>query len=393
MARTGRPGLSHEQKAELWRRWKAGETLSDIERALGKQLASVFGVVAAKGGFAPVLRPRKSGSLSLMEREEISRGLVSGQSFRQLGRDLGRAVSTISREVAGNGGRRACRAAKADERALDRARRPKPCQLAFNPALCKLVAGKLSGQWSPQQIAGWLKARYPGDPSMNVSHETIYKSLFIQAPRLEDMGVLKKELLAHLRSRRIMRRGRTATTAGQTRGQIVDAVSIRDRPAEIEDRAIPGHWEGDLLSGARNSHIATLVERRSRFVMLVKVAGKDSDSLVSALIARVQHLPQGVMALLTWDRGTELACHRKFTVATDVSVYFCDPKSPLSADCSAIACRATLGSAAATKTPTVCYANTSRTARTYPFTPKTTLIRSPSGSIRGHENAWLPDAG
>ena len=228
---------------------------------------------------------------------------------------------------------------------------------------------------------------------MNVSHETIYKSLFIQAPRLEDMGVLKKELLAHLRSRRIMRRGRTATTAGQTRGQIVDAVSIRDRPAEIEDRAIPGHWEGDLLSGARNSHIATLVERRSRFVMLVKVAGKDSDSLVSALIARVQHLPQGVMALLTWDRGTELACHRKFTVATDVSVYFCDPKSPLSADCSAIACRATLGSAAATKTPTVCYANTSRTARTYPFTPKTTLIRSPSGSIRGHENAWLPDAG
>ena len=214
---------------------KAGETLSEIERALGKHAASVFGVVAAKGGFAPVLRPRKSGSLSLMEREEIARGLVSGQSFRQLGRDLGRAVSTISREVAGNGGRRACRAAKADERALDRARRPKPCQLAFNPALCKLVAGKLSGQWSPQQIADWLKARYPGDPSMNVSHETIYKSLFIQAPRLEDMGVLKKELLAHLRSRSrsrsIMRRGRTATTAGQTRGQIVDAVSIPNRSA------------------------------------------------------------------------------------------------------------------------------------------------------------------
>lgn len=192
MARTGRPGLSHEQKAELWRRWKAGETLSDIGRALGKHAASVFGVVAAKGGFAPVARSRRSGSLSVMEREEISRGLVSGRSFRQLGRDLGRAVSTISREVARNGGRRAYRAARADERALDRARRPKPCQLAFSPALCKLVAGKLSGQWSPQQIAGWLKARYPGDPSMNVSHETIYKSLFIQA-----RGVLKKELLAH----------------------------------------------------------------------------------------------------------------------------------------------------------------------------------------------------
>lgn len=323
MARTGRPGLSQEQKSELWRRWKAGETLSDIGRALGKHAASVFGVVSAKGGFAPVARSRRPGSLSLVEREEISRGLVAGRTFRQLGRDLKRAASTISREVARNGGRRAYRAARAEERALERARRPKPCHLAFNPSLCNLVAGKLSDQWSPQQIAGWLKALYPGDASMNVSHETIYRSLFIQA-----RGVLKKELLAHLRSRRIMRRGRTSTTAGQTRGQIVDAVSIRDRPAEIEDRAIPGHWEGDLLSGARNSHIATLVERSSRFVMLIKVGGKDSDSVVSALIAQVRHLPQGVMSSLTWDRGTELAYHRKFTVATDVSVYFCDPKSP-----------------------------------------------------------------
>ena len=323
MARTGRPGLSHAQKAELWRRWKAGETLSDIGRALGKHAASVFGVVAAKGGFAPVARIRKSGSLSLPEREVISRGLVAGRSYGQLGRHLGRAVSTISREVARNGGRRVYRAARAEERALDNARRPKPCLLAFNPPLCNLVAGKLSDQWSPQQIAGWLGTQYPGDASMNVSHETIYKSLFIQA-----RGVLKKELLAHLRSRRIMRRGRTATTAGQTRGQIIDAVSIRDRPAEIEDRAIPGHWEGDLLSGARNSHIATLVERSSRFVMLVKVGGKDSDSVVGALIQLVQNLPQGLMTSLTWDRGTELAYHRKFTVATEVNVYFCDPKSP-----------------------------------------------------------------
>nr|WP_111300278.1 IS30 family transposase [Paracoccus saliphilus] len=324
MARTGRPGLSHAQKAELWQRWKAGETLSDIGRALVKHAASVFGVVAAKGGLAPAPRSRKPGSLSLAEREEISRGLAEGRALSKIGRDLGRAASTISREVARNGGRRVYRAARAEERALDCALRPKPCRLAFNPALCKLVAGKLSGQWSPQQIAGWLKARgHPGDPSMTISHETIYKSLFIQA-----RGVLKKELLAHLRSRRIMRRGRTATTAGQTRGQIVDAVSIRDRPAEVEDRAIPGHWEGDLLSGSRNSRIATLVERSSRFVMLVKVGGKDSDSVVSALIFRVQHLPQGVMASLTWDRGMELAYHRKFTVATDVSVYFCDPKSP-----------------------------------------------------------------
>jgi IS30 family transposase len=275
MARTGRTGLSHEQKAELWRRWKAGETLSDIGRALGTQAASVFGVVAVKGGFAPVPRSRRSGSLSLMEREEISRGLVEGSSFRQLGRNLGWAVSTISREVSGNGGRRAYRATRADERALDRARRPKPCLLAFNPSLCKLVAAKLSGQWSPQQIAGWLKALHPGDPSMTVSPETIYKSLFIQA-----RGVLKRELLAHLRSRRIMRRGRTSTTAGQTRGQIIDAVSIRDRTAEIEDRAIPGHWEGDLLSGAKNSHIATLVERNLRFVcwsgMLARTATASS---------------------------------------------------------------------------------------------------------------------
>lgn len=188
------------------------------------------------------------------------------------------------------------------------------------------------------------------------------------------MGVLKKELLAHLRSRRIMRRGRTSTTAGQTRGQIIDAVSIRDRPTEIEDRAIPGHWEGDLLSGAKNSHIATLVERSSRFVMLVKVGGKDSDSVVSALIARVQHLPQAVMASLTWDRGTELAYHRKFTVATNVSVYFCDPKSPWQR-----------GSAAATKTPMDCCDNTSPTGRTYPYTLSMTLIRSPSASIHGHE--------
>jgi IS30 family transposase len=372
--------LSHEQKAELWQRWKAGETLSDIGRALGKHAASVFGVIAAKGGFAPVPRSRKSGSLSLAEREEISRGLAEGHSFRQLGRDIGRAVSTVSREVAGNGGRRAYRATLADERAQDRARRPKPCQLASNPPLCKLVARKLSGQWSPQQIAGWLKARYPGDPSMNVSHETIYKSLFIQA-----RGVLKKELLAHLRSRRIMRRGRTSTTAGQTRGQIIDAVSIRDRPAEIKDRAIPGHWEGDLLSGSKNTHIATLVERSSRFVMLVQANGKDSDSVVGALIRQVQNLPHGMMASLTWDRGTEMAYHRKFTIATDISVYFCDPQSPLSAACYACACRAVRGNVAATRTPTACFANTYRKGRTFPFTHSTTSTRSLYASTQGRE--------
>lgn len=323
MARTGRPGISAEQRKELWRRWKDGESLSDIGRALGKHAASVFSIVIAKGGIAPPVRTRRSGSLTPVEREDISRGLAAGLSYRHLGRQLGRTPSTISREVARNGGRVKYRSAGAENRAWHCARRPKPCLLASARAVQILVARKLSSQWSPQQISGWLKTKYPGDKTMQVSHETIYKSLFIQA-----RGVLKKELLGHLRSRRIMRRGKTASTADQTRGQIIDAISIRDRPAEIEDRAIPGHWEGDLLSGARNTHIATLVERTSRFVMLVKLDGKDSDTVVGALIQQVRQIPKGLMASLTWDRGTELAYHHKFTVATDVSVYFCDPQSP-----------------------------------------------------------------
>lgn len=201
--------------------------------------------------------------------------------------------------------------------------RPKPCRLASYPELCALVADRLENRWSPQQVSGWLKATHPGRREMQLSHETIYRSLFVQA-----RGVLKKELLAHLRSRRVMRRGKMATTAGQTRGQIIGAVSIRERRAEIEDRAVPGHWEGDLLSGARNSHIATLVERRSRFVMLVRVGGKDSESVVDALVRQVRRLPEGLMASLTWDRGTELAYHRRFTLETDVAAYFCDPQNP-----------------------------------------------------------------
>lgn len=320
MAQSARIGFSREQKAELWQRWKNGETLSEIGRALGKHAASVFAILVARGGFAPVARRRKVGALTFAEREEISRSLSSGRSVRQIGRDLGRAPSTISREVSRNGGRLVYRASRADDQAWARARRPKPCALARNPELCALVAAKLSEQWSPQQIAGWLKAE---GHAATISHETIYKSLFIQS-----RGVLDKAVLSHLRSRRIMRRGRTATTAGQTRGQIIDAVSIHDRPAEIEDRTQPGHWEGDLLNGSKNSHIATLVERSSRFVMLVKLRGKDSNSVIRALKARVRRLPKGMMASLTWDRGTELAYHAKFTAATSVNVYFCDPQSP-----------------------------------------------------------------
>ncbi|NGM44586.1 IS30 family transposase [Rhodobacter sp. SGA-6-6] len=323
MARTGRPGMSRKQKVELWQRWKAGETLSDIGRALGKHAGSVFGVLIAKGGIAPAARLRRAGALDIAEREEIARGMAVGISFRQLARDLGRAPSTISREVARNGGRRRYRPSRAEERASRQALRPKPCRLATDPDLCAVVAERLESRWSPQQVSGWLKATYPGRSEMQLSHETIYRSLFVQA-----RGVLKRELLAHLRSRRIMRRGKTASTTGQTRGQIIGAVSIRDRPAEIEDRAVPGHWKGDLLSGARNSHIATLVERRSRFVMLVRVGGKDSGSVVEAFVRQVGRLPQGLMASLTWDRGTELAFHRRLTLATEVAVYFCDPQSP-----------------------------------------------------------------
>jgi IS30 family transposase len=279
-------------------------------------------VLSLRGGIAPPARRRSPLSLSMHEREEISRGLVAGLSLRKIARQLGRAPSTISREVSRNNGHK-YRAANADEQAWRSACRPKLCRLAVNRSLQMVVARKLADNWSPQQISGWLKVEYVNDPAMRISHETIYKSLFVQA-----RGVLRKELISRLRTRRLMRRGKSSTTRGQPRGQIVDAISIRERPAEVDDRAIPGHWEGDLLAGAKNSHIATLVERRSRFVMLVKVPGKDTNSVVSALVRQVKHLPAGLMSSLTWDRGTELADHKRFSVATDVSVYFCDPQSP-----------------------------------------------------------------
>ena len=323
MAQRGRPGLSPEQKRELWSRWKAGESLSEIGRALGKQPGSIHGVVASNGGYVPAVRRRSARVLTISEREEISRGLAEGASLRRIAGRLQRAPSSISREVARHGGRHRYRAARAEERAWDRARRPKPCKLAAVPRLRELVAGKLAEEWSPEQISGWLARTYPGEQDLQVSTETIYRSLFVQA-----RGVLRKELTAHLRTRRTMRRSRQATRSGQGRGGIVDAVSIRERPAEASDRAVPGHWEGDLLAGSANTHIATLVERQSRYVMLVKVDGKDTTTVVDALAVQVQTLPVQLRASLTWDRGMELADHRRFTVATDVAVYFCDPRSP-----------------------------------------------------------------
>ncbi len=259
----------------------------------------------------------------MTEREEISRGLASGESMRAIAARLGRSASSVSREVGRNGGRRDYRALKAEERAWERAQRPKKCLLAESERLRDVVARKLRIDWSPEQICGWLKRRYPDDEAMRVSAETIYRTLFVQT-----RGALKKELIAHLRSGRMMRNSRRASTVGQQRGQIKDAVSIRERPPEAEDRAVPGHWEGDLLAGSRNTHVATLVDRSSRFVMLVRVGGKDTQSVVEALSNQIQQLPRTMMETLTWDRGTEMADHKGFTDATDVAVYFCDPKSP-----------------------------------------------------------------
>ena len=323
MPRTGRPGLSALQKKELWNRWKNGQSLSEIGRALGKHAGSIHGVLSANGGIAPRERKQRGDALTLSEREEISRSLAMQCSLRSIANRLGRAPSTISREINRNGGIQSYRAAAAEARSGEQARRPKACKLATNKQLNAIVAERLSEDWSPQQISGWLARTYGADMEMQVSHETIYQSLFIQA-----RGLLKRELISHLRSRRMMRRGKTSTTEGQPRGQIIDAISIRERPAHVEDRAVPGHWEGDLLSGAKNTHIATLVERHSRFVMLVKLAGKDAQSVASALIKEVKKLPEGVMETLTWDRGGEMAQHKRFTVHTDVQMYFCDPRSP-----------------------------------------------------------------
>lgn len=323
MAQRGRPGLSAQQKTELWRRWRQGQSISEIGRALGKQPGSIYGVLASNGGVTPAARTRNPRALQLIEREEISRGLAEGRSIRAIAAQLQRAPSTVSREIARNNGRSKYRAAAADDRAWNAAKRPKTCLLARNSKLRKLVAQKLLEDWSPEQISGWLATARGDDVTMQVSHETIYRTLYQQA-----RGVLKRELLARLRSKRTMRRGKRSSTDGQRRGQIVDAVSIRDRPAEVDARATPGHWEGDLITGAKNTHIATLVERYSRYVLLVRVPGKDSASVVGALIKKVKELPRGLLLSLTWDRGTELAMHKFFSKETDVPVYFCDPKSP-----------------------------------------------------------------
>ena len=323
MAKTGRAGLSHEQKAQLWARWKAGDSVSDIARSLEVAGSRIHDVLAFTGGIVPVKHKRASRALRLEEREEISRGIAAGDSLRRIAARVQRPVCTISRELSRNGGRCAYRASEADALAWQRAGRPKRCRLAANAALRYVVAGKLGAKWSPEQIAGWLKEEFPTDAEMRISHETIYRTLFMQA-----RGALKKELIAHLRTAKRLRRPNGVVRSNGRRGQLVDAISIRERPAEAQDRAVPGHWEGDLLCGGRNTYIATLVERHTRFVMLIKVPGKDTSGVVSALTKHVCKLPLELRRSLTWDRGHEMADHKKFTIATDVQVYFCDPQSP-----------------------------------------------------------------
>jgi IS30 family transposase len=318
-----RVGFTAAQSAELWERWKKGEGLKSIGRTLGKPSSCIFAHIRPSGGIMPPVRRRSCLALTLAEREEISRGLAAGRSVRSMAHALGRSPSTVSREIGRNGGSRRYRAEAADSRAWRQARRPKPCKLAAHDHLRQAVAAKLEMDWSPEQIAGWLKRTHPGNEACQVSHETIYRSLYVQA-----RGVLKKELMQHLRSRRSIRRSRHATQKADQRGRIPNAISISERPASVEDRAVPGLWEGDLLCGSKNSFIVTLVERHSRYVMLAKVPNRDTQTVVSALIRQARKLPDELYKSLTWDRGKELADHKRFTMETDIDVYFCDPRSP-----------------------------------------------------------------
>ncbi len=315
--------FSDAERAIVWQRWSEGALYPDIGRELGRSAPAVTYLIVRHGGIAPGNRQRAARALSLAEREEISRGLVSGDSLRSIARRLGRAPSSISREIRRHGEAVTYRAAAADSEAWDLARRPKECRLALHLELRNLVAQKLRSDWSPEQISRWLVKTYPQDSSLHVSHETIYRTLYLQA-----RGALKQELVAHLRWSNGVRRNRHARNTGRGRGQIVDAVSISERPPEVEDRAVPGHWEGDLLAGNKTSNIATLVERKSRYVMLVRLPVRDTRTVVRAVSRRIKRLPESLKQSLTWDRGKEMAEHKSFTIATDVQVYFCDPQSP-----------------------------------------------------------------
>ena len=323
MSRRKRRWYTAPEKAEMWDRWQRGESLNAIARAFETSHSAISKNFVRFGGIRPPDQQRSRLALTLSEREEISRGIVVGFSLRMIARQLDRAPSTISREINRNGGLKRYRANQSDNAAWARAHRPKPCKLAENLQLSRIIASKLKCHWSPEQIAGWLKKAYAGNERLQVSHETIYRSLFIQA-----RGALRKELVQYLRTKRIIRRPKKASLKGQGLGQITKAVSIRERPASVEDRAVPGHWEGDLICGSKNSFMATLVERHTRYVMLAKVSGKETETVINALIKQANKLPNELYKSLTWDRGSEMADHQRFTLDTDIQVYFCDPSSP-----------------------------------------------------------------
>lgn len=323
MKRRPRIYYSEAQKAQMWDRWQQGESLHTIARLFDRHHPSIAGILSRTGGIRPKPRSRSRLSLTLPEREIISRGIAAALSIRTMAAQIDRSPSTVSREINRNGGYDHYRAAPAEQAAWDRAKRPKRCKLACSKSLARIVAKKLRSQWSPQQIAGWLKREYPDNEDDQVSHETIYRTLFIQS-----RGALKKELLQYLRTKRVMRRGKTSSLKGQGLGKIPNAISISERPASVDDRAVPGHWEGDLIQGTNNSFIATLVERHTRYVMLAKLDNKNTETVVSALIKQSKKLPNELYKSLTWDRGSELTDHQRFTLATDIDVYFCDPQSP-----------------------------------------------------------------
>ncbi len=323
MSRRKRRWYTASEKSVMWDRWQRGESLNAIARAFETSHSAISKNFVRYGGIRPLGQQRSRQALTLSEREEISRGIVVRLSLRTIARQIDRAPSTISREINRNGGLKSYRASQADKAAWNRAHRPKLCKLAGNLHLGRIIAGKLQRHWSPEQIAGWLKKAYAGNERLQVSHETIYRSLFIQA-----RGVLKKELVQYLRTKRVIRRPKKASLKGQGLGQITGAVSIRERPASVEDRAVPGHWEGDLICGSNNSFIATLVERHTRYVMLAKVSGKETEAVINALIKQAKKLPNELYKSLTWDRGSEMADHQRFTLDTDIQVYFCDPSSP-----------------------------------------------------------------
>ncbi|WP_121193549.1 IS30 family transposase [Motilibacter peucedani] len=318
-----RTALTPAEVDEVWSRWRSGQAVKVLSREMRRHPTTVRDLLKRCGGIRPRPRTRPPLRLSLGEREEISRGLAAGLSLRAIATGLGRAPSTVSREVERAGGRDADRALDADAAAWAAACRPKQCKLAAHPRLRAVVQDRLREDFSPEQVAGWLVRQFPDEPEMRVSHETINRSLFVQS-----RGALKKELTQHLRTRRAMRRP-AGKRLPDGRGNRLHELTISDRPAEVEDRAVPGHWEGDLVFGRGMSPVATLVERSTRFVMLVALPeGHKSELVVDALAAKIQTLPAALAKTLTWDQGNEMSLHARFTVATGVQVYFCDPKSP-----------------------------------------------------------------